>query len=226
VERRRFQRTDGLALVRLPLVGTGLGQANVREEALDELAGHVLGALWVVVEGGDGGEDGGSGVGCELHIAQVNAIEGGLPNTQNEGPILFEANIGGAVDEVRGEAVGDRREGPHRTGEDDHRIGGVAAAGDVSADVSFGVALELGAGCANEFFCEVVAAAQLQFFGEDAEGAVGCYEVDFGDAGVGGEGAEDLGGVDAAAGSGDGEGDVAWFWHDSLSLMEPALRRA
>jgi len=43
----------------------------------------------------------------------------------------------------------------------------------------------------------------VEFFGEDAEGAVGCDKVDFGDAGVGGEGAEDLGGVDTAAGSGD-----------------------
>ena len=66
-----------------------------------------------------------------------------------------------------------------------------------------------GDGAAEEFFCEVVAAAEVEFFGEDAEGVFGDDEVDFCDAGVGGEGAEDLGGVDAAAGSGDGEGDVA-----------------
>jgi len=66
------------------------------------------------------------------------------------------------------------------------------------------VLLEFGAGSAEEFFGEVVAAAEVKLFGEDSEGAVGGDEVDFGDAGVGGEGAEDLGGVDAAAGSGDG----------------------
>ena len=59
-------------------------------------------------------------------------------------------------------------------------------------------------GRAEEFFREVVAAAELQLFGEDAEGVVGDDEVDLCDAGVGGERAEHLGGVDAAAGSGDG----------------------
>jgi hypothetical protein len=65
------------------------------------------------------------------------------------------------------------------------------------------VLLEFGAGGAEEFFGEVVAAAQAQFFGEDAEGAVGGYEVDLCYALVGGEGAQDLCGIDAAAGSSD-----------------------
>ena len=83
-------------------------------------------------------------------------------------------------------------------------LGGVAAAGDVGSDVGFSVLLEFGAGSAEEFFGEVVAAAQVELFGEDAEGAVGGDEVDLSDALVGGKSAEDLGGVDAAAGSGDG----------------------
>ncbi len=116
------------------------------------------------------------------------------------------------------EAVGDGGEGAHGARQDDHRFSGVAAAGDVGADVGFSVLLELGARGAEEFFGEVVAAAQVELFGEDAEGVFGGDEVDFGDAGVGGERAEDFGGVDAAAGSGDGEGDVArgasfWLGH-------------
>ena len=51
------------ALVGLPLVGIGLGQADVGEDAVDEVAGHVLRSLGVVIEGGDCREDGGSGVG-------------------------------------------------------------------------------------------------------------------------------------------------------------------
>jgi hypothetical protein len=203
-----------------------LGQADVRKDAVNELAGHVFGGLRVVIEGGYGREDSGAGVGGELHIAEVDAVEGSLADAEDEGAIFFEADVGGALDEVRREAVGDRREGTHGTGKDDHRVGGVTAAGDVSADVGFGVVLKFGAGGAEEFFCEVVAAAEMQLFGEDSEGAVGGYEVDFGDTGVGGEGAEHLGGVDAAAGSGDGEGDGGWFWHDSLSLMRLLLRRA
>lgn len=73
--------------------------------------------------------------------------------------------------------------------------------------------LDLGAGFAEEFGDEIVAAAELHLFGEDAEGGFGGDEVDFGDAGVGGEGAQDFGGVYGAAGSGDGEGDVAGCLH-------------
>jgi hypothetical protein len=64
--------------------------------------------------------------------------------------------------------------------------------------------LEFGAGLAEEFFYEVVAAAEFQFLGQDSERVLGGYEVDFGDAVVGGEGAEDRGGIDGAAGSGYG----------------------
>jgi hypothetical protein len=81
------------------------------------------------------------------------------------------------------------------------------------------VLLDLGGGGAEEFFCEVVAAAEVELFGEDTESVFADDEVYFYDAGVCGEGAEDLGGVDAAAGSGDGESDVAGgfgvggLWH-------------
>ena len=57
-----FGRTD-LILVGLPLVGVGLGQAEVGEDPVYEVTRHLFGALRVVVEGGDGGEDGGSCVG-------------------------------------------------------------------------------------------------------------------------------------------------------------------
>jgi hypothetical protein len=192
------------ALVGLPLVGVGLGQADVGEDSVNELAGHVLRALRMVVEGRDGGEDGGAGVGGKLHVADVDAVEGCLADAKDEGAIFFEADVGGALDQVGGEAVGDACQGAHGAGEDNHRVGGVAAAGDVRSDVGFGVLLEFGAGSAEEFFGEVVAAAQVEFFGEDAERAVGGDEVDLCDAVVGGEGTEDLCGVDAAAGSGDG----------------------
>jgi len=59
--RRLFRRgIDVGALIGLPLVGVGLGQADMGEDSVDEVAGHLLGALRVVVEGGNGGEDGGA----------------------------------------------------------------------------------------------------------------------------------------------------------------------
>ena len=175
---------------------------------MDELACHLGGGLRLVVEGGDDGEDGGAGVGGELHVAEVDAVERGLADAEDERAVFLEADVGGALDEVGGEAVGDGGERAHGAGQDDHAVGGVAAAGDVGADVGFGVLLDLVGGGAEEFFGEVVAAAELQLFGEDAEGVLGGDEVDVCDASVGDEGAEHLGGVDGAAGAGYGEGDV------------------
>jgi hypothetical protein len=181
----------------------------VGQDSVDEVAGHVLGRLRVVVEGGDRGEDGGSGVGGELHVAEVDAVEGGFADAEDQGAVFFEADIGGTLDQVGGEAVGDGGEGAHGAGKDDHRVGGVAAAGDVGAYVGFGVLLDLWGWGAEEFFYEVVAAADVEFFGEDAEGVFADDEIDSGDAIVLRGGAEELGGVDAAAGSGYGECDVA-----------------
>ena len=89
----------------------------------------------------------------------MDAVEGCLADAEDQWAVFFEADIGGAVDEIRSEAVRDAREGAHGAGKDDHSVGGVAAAGDVGGDVGFCVVLELGAGGVEEFFGEVVAAA-------------------------------------------------------------------
>ena len=155
----RLNAERGEDLVGLPLVGAGLGETDVGEDSVDELAGHFFGGLRVVVEGGDGGVDGGAGVGGELHVAEVDAVEGGLADAEDEGTIFFEADVGGAVDEVLREPVGDGGKGAHGAGKDDHGVGGVAAAGDVGADVGFGEVRELRTGGTEELFGEVVAAA-------------------------------------------------------------------
>ena len=146
-------------LVGLPLVGVGLGQVDVGEDSMDEVAGHVLDGLRVIVEGGDDGEDGGTGVGCQLHVAEMDAIEGSLADAEDERAIFFEADIGGAVDEVLREAVGDGGESAHGAGKDDHGGGGIAAASDVGSDVGVGMLLDFWRWRAEEFFCEAVAAA-------------------------------------------------------------------
>ena len=102
MERRPFQHrneTKGVLIdVGLPLVGVGLGKACVGQDSVDELAGHLGGVLGMVVEGGDYGEDSGSGVGGELHVAKVDAVERGLADAEDEGVIFLEADVGGAVD--------------------------------------------------------------------------------------------------------------------------------
>jgi len=78
----------------------------------------------------------------------VDAVERRFADAEDERAIFFEADVGGALDEVGGEAVCDARESAHGAGKDDHRVGRVAAAGDISSYVSFGVLLEFGTGSA------------------------------------------------------------------------------
>lgn len=177
------------------------------EDAVDELPRHLRCASWVIVERGDGRKDSGSGLGCQLHIAQMDAIEWSLAHAQDKRAALFEADIGGAMDEVAGEAVGDGGERPHGAGKHDHCADGVASTGDTGADVGIGVLAELIARCAEQFFCKIVAAVQLKFFCEDAQRAFGRNEVNARDTIVRSENTQHLGGIDAPAGAGYGDRD-------------------
>ena len=124
------------------------------EDAGDVVAGYVLDRLWVVIEGRDYGEDGGAGFCCGSHVADVDEVEGGFADTEEERATLLEADVGGALDEVLREAVSDAREGSHGAGQDDHAVGGIGAAGDGGADVFVGELLDLCGGVAEELFNE------------------------------------------------------------------------
>jgi hypothetical protein len=119
---------------------------------------------------------------------------------------LLERDVSGAGNEGVGEAEGDRGEGSHGTGQDDHSIGGVAAAGNGSADVGVGELDYFLRRGAEELFEQIGAAGDAEFFGEDAERVFRGDKVDTGDAGVGFEGAECLAGEACAGSAGDGEG--------------------
>ena len=163
-ERRRNE------LVGLPLVSTGLGEIEVGEDAVDELVRHFGRRMGPVVQGGDGGEDGGAGIRGEAHIAEVDAIEGRFADAEQEWSALLEANIGSPMDEVGGEAVGDGRERSHGTGKDDHSIAGAAATGDAGADVGVGVLRDFSGALSKKLQGKIVATADLQLGGEDAQG--------------------------------------------------------
>src|SRR6185437_6224899 len=124
----------------------------------------------MVVEGGYDGEDGGSGVGGERHVAQMNFVEGRFAHAEHERAALLEGDVGGALDEVLGETVCYARERAHAAGQDDHAAGGIASAGDAGGDVSFGELMDFGGGLAEELFGEVAAPAEVEFFGHDAQG--------------------------------------------------------
>jgi len=91
----------------------------------------------------------------------MDAVEGGFADAEQQRVALFKADIGGAVDEVRSEAIGNGGERSHGTGQDDHGVCGIAATGDVGADVGLGMLLDFGRWRADEFFCQVIAGADL-----------------------------------------------------------------
>ncbi len=179
----------------------------MRENPVDEVAGHFDGGLWVVVEGRHDGEDGRASLGGELHVAQVNAIEGRLAHAEDERTALLEAYVGRALDEVRRHSVGNASQSSHGAGKNNHGVGGIATAGDVGCDVGFRVMKNLAGGGwrVEELFHKIVAAAELHLFGEDAQGGFAGDKVDMGDARVSVESAQHLSGKKRAAGSGDGE---------------------
>ena len=61
----------------------------MRENPMDELARHFCGGLGKIVERGDDREDGRAGVGGELHVAQVDAVEWRFADTEDEGAALL-----------------------------------------------------------------------------------------------------------------------------------------
>ena len=183
------------------------------ENAVDEVAGHLGCVLGMIVESGDRRKDRCACIGGELHVAQMNPVEGSLTHAEDERSALLEADIGGAVDEIGCQTVRDRGEGSHGAGKNDHGMGRVASAGDAGSDVRVDVLVKLGAWRAEKFFGEIIAAREGELFGEDAQGAFRCDEVDTRDAVVGGEGAQHFRGIDAAACSGHGKCDVAGWAH-------------
>jgi len=125
----------------LPSVRVWLRQADVSENAAGELVGHLIEGGGAEVVGGDEREDGRSGVGGAVHVADVNFVERRFANAENELAFFFEANVSGTLSQMRRDAIGDSRERTDAAGQNDHRVGRVRAAGDVGTDVGIGLLL-------------------------------------------------------------------------------------
>ena len=87
------------------------------------------------IVGRNEGKDGGSGVGCPVHIANMNFVERSFADAEHERTFFFKADIGGALDQVRSDAAGNTGERSDAAWQDDHRVSRIRAAGDVGANV-------------------------------------------------------------------------------------------
>src|SRR6185437_13560486 len=86
-------------LFRLPDASAGLRQADVSQDAADELAGELGRVCGFQIERRNDGENGCAGFGGPRHVAQVNTVERRFTHTEDEGTMLLEGNVGGAGNE-------------------------------------------------------------------------------------------------------------------------------
>ena len=184
----------------------------MRQDAIDEFAGNLVGGVGLEVERGDDREDRRAGFGSERHVAQMNAVERRLAHAEDQRPAFLQANVGGALDELDGHAVGDARQRSHAAGQDDHGVGWVRAAGHVGADVGVVLLLDFVRRAAQQLGDNIVAAGDAELFGHHAQAAVGEDEVDGPDPLVPFERVEQMLGKDRTAGAGDGDGQDSRSW--------------
>src|SRR5580704_1574888 len=97
-----------------------------------------------VIKGGDERKDGRASVGSAVHVANVDFVQRRFTHAQDERTLLFEADVGGALDQVRGDAVGDAGQSAHAAGEHDHGVGGVRAAGHIGSDIGVRLFFDFG----------------------------------------------------------------------------------
>jgi len=141
------------------MIGVGLGQANVCEHAVCEFLRHIVRAGWMVVEGGYQWEDGSTGIGGTVHVADMDLIEWSLADAKYQRAFFFEAYVGGTLNEPRRDAIGDARESADTTGNYDHRVGRIRAAGDIGCDIRIRLLMNFSRGLAEKLNNQLIAAA-------------------------------------------------------------------
>src|SRR6185437_7017070 len=82
-------KVTGSLLFRLPDACARLGQADVGQDAADELAGEFGRVRGFQVERGNDGENGCAGFGGQRHVAQVDAVKRRFTRAEDEWAALF-----------------------------------------------------------------------------------------------------------------------------------------
>ena len=90
----------------LPPVRICLRQADVGKNAARELMRHLVERCRAEVVGGNERKDSRSGVGGAVHVVDVNFVERSFADAEHQRALLFEANVGGTLDQARSDAVG------------------------------------------------------------------------------------------------------------------------
>src|SRR5689334_17516639 len=97
----------------LPAVSVGLRQADVRQDPAGEFVRQLVNRGRQKVVGGNERENGRSSVGGAVHVADMDFVERSFAHAENQRPLFFETNIGGALDQVRSNSVGNAGQRAH-----------------------------------------------------------------------------------------------------------------
>lgn len=155
----------------------------------------------------------------------MNFVEGSLTDTKHKRPLFFKADVGSALDQMRGIAVGNAGERSGAARDGDHGIGGIGTAGYIGADIGVGLELNLSrkafARRTQNLADEVGAAFDVEFFGKHAEGAIGSDEVDGLNALFCGGGEKKMLEKNRTARAGGGDGEILrWVVEQSASARQ------
>ncbi len=116
----------------------------------------------------------------------MNLMKRCFAHTQNQWTLLFECDVRGALDQMRGDAIGDARQCTHAARDYNHGVGGIRPAGHVRANVGVRLQLDLARGTASwkteDAVDETGSSFQIQLFSHDSQSAVGRDEVHVRDA--------------------------------------------
>src|SRR6266446_5753809 len=115
-----------------------LREANLRQDAANELRNKIVDRFRLVIESRYRGHNHRTGLLRPQHVFQMNAVDRRVANTQNEFPAFLEHHVRRSRDQIVADAVGDCAQRPHRAGNDHHGIHRVAARSDRSAHVFVG----------------------------------------------------------------------------------------
>ena len=173
-----------------------------------EFVGHLIESRWPEIVRGNERKDGRAGVGSAVHVADMNFIERRFADAEHQLPFLLKANVGGTLDQLRRDAIGDASQSSYAARQHDHGPGGIGTAGHVGSDIGVRLLLNFSRVAADELLNEVAAPAKAEFLRDDAESAVGGDEVDVLNARIAFEGREQMTREECAAGSGCGDGQV------------------
>ena len=100
------------------------------EDTGDDEFDHFGNGLRAVVETRAGRQDDRAGPGQAQHVLEMDGGQRRLAWNQDQLAAFLENHVGGALDQVVGQPLGDSGQCAHRAGTDDHRVRRVGARGD------------------------------------------------------------------------------------------------